>query len=220
MADDPTDYQGNSNKEKEKKAKEEKKRPDKHIEQIVSTPAIVKKKGIFRRAKETLIEVDFKDTVAYVVADVIIPGAKDMLFDVLMNGAKHSIFGDRRGVSSSRRPYDERESHVVYNRGVDKGSRSMGINRYAPARERGSRSQRYGIDNFIITDKQEADFILEAMADAIETYKVVSVADLNQMIGVTVHPIDHKWGWTRLDGVGVQPVREGYLIDLPEPEPI
>lgn len=223
MADDPIDYQGNSQKGKEDKGKEQKrqKAKEKKIETIVTTPAVVKKKGIFRRAKETLIEVDFKSTMAFVVADVLIPAAKDMLFDAIKDGAKHSIFGGRAGRSSvMRRAYDDRESHVIYNRGVDRGSRSMGISRFAPDRERGSRSNRYGIDNFILVNKQEADDVLESMGDAIETYQVVSVADLNQMIGIPVRPIDHKWGWTRLDGVDVHQTREGYLIDLPEPEPI
>jgi hypothetical protein len=220
MADDPIDYQGNSKREKEDKGKAQKRQKpdDKKVEAIVSTPVIVKKKGIFRRAKDTLIEVDFKSTVAYVIADVLIPAAKEMVFDSIINGAKYSIFGDSRG---GRRGYTpERESHVVYNRGIDRGSRSMGISRYAPEPTRGSRTHRYGIDNFIIVDKQEAELILENMAEAIEQFQVVSVADLNQMIGVPVRPIDHKWGWSRMDGVDMYQVREGYMIDLPEPESI
>jgi hypothetical protein len=222
MADDPTDYQGNSKRDKEDKGKEKKQAAkEKKIDTIVSAPAVVKKKGVFRRAKDTLIEVDFKSTMAYVVVDVLIPAAKDMVYDAITNGAKHSIFGGRGRGGVMRRSYsDDRESHVIYNRGVDRGSRSMGINRYAPEPQRGSRSNRYGIDNFIIVDRQEAELVLESMADAIETYQVVSVADLNQMIGIAVRPIDHKWGWTRVDGVEVHQTREGYLIDLPEPEPI
>ncbi len=218
--DQTTNYQGNSKKEKENKDKEQKRQKpdDKKIEPIVTSPAIIKKKGIFRRAKDTLIEVDFKETVAHVIAEVLIPAAKEMIFDSIIDGAKYSIFGDRRG---GRRSYsNERESHVVYNRGIDKGSRSMGISRYAPEREMGSRTQRYGINSIIIVERQEAIDIIDSMADAIEEWKVVSVADLNQMIGVTVRPIDHKWGWTRMDGISMHNVREGYLIELPEPESI
>lgn len=225
MADEPTDYQGNSRKEKEEKGQDQKKaKPEARtpVEPIVTTPVIVKKKGIFRRAKETLIEVDFKSTMAHVIVNVLIPAAKDMVFDAFVDGAKHSIYGGRAGRGVGRRYIgDDRESHVIYNRGIDKGSRSMGVSsRYAPSPERGSRSQRYGIDNFIITDRQEAELILESMSDAIEKYEVVSVADLNQMIGIAVKPIDHTWGWTRTDGVHIIQTREGYLIDLPEPESI
>lgn len=223
MADDPTDYQGNSKREKEQKGKEQKKaKPDgKTVEAVVTAPVIVKKKGIFRRAKETLIEVDFKSTMTHVIVNVLIPAAKDMVFDAFVDGAKHSIYGGRASRGVGRRYVsDDRESHVIYNRGIDKGSRSMGVSRYAPSPQNGPRSQRYGIDNFIIVDKQEAELVLESMADAIETYEVVSVADLNQMIGIPVRPIDHKWGWTSIVGVEIHQTRDGYLVDLPEPESI
>lgn len=220
MAEDPTDYAGKAKQPKAGKPKAEasseegeKKGP------IVTAPVIVKKKGIFRKVKDTLVEVDFRSTVAYVIADVLIPAAKETVFDALVKGGSYSIFGDR-SVRGRGRTYHSGsdDSYVTYNRGVDRGSRSMGVGRRAPEPQRGPRNRRYGIDNFIITDKQEADLIVESMLNAIEEYEYVTVGDLNEMLGIDVHPIDNKWGWTRIDGIEILQVREGYLIDLPEPE--
>ncbi len=220
MPDEPTDYTGNSKREKEAKAKGQKGEKDvaKKIETIVTTPVIVQKRGIFRRMKDTLVEVDFKSTVAYVIADVLIPAAKETVFDALVKGGSYSIFGDRSVRGRGRTYHSSDESHVTYSRGIDRGSRSMGLGRHAPEPQRGSRSHRYGIDNFIIVDKQEAELIVESMLNAIEEFEYVSVADLNEMIGIKPHPIDYKWGWTRVDGVEIHQVSQGYLIDLPEPE--
>jgi hypothetical protein len=48
----------------------------------------------------------------------------------------------------------------------------------------------------------------------------VSVADLYELLGVAADHTDQKWGWRTLGGASVRRVRDGYLLDLPQPEPI
>ena len=58
------------------------------------------------------------------------------------------------------------------------------------------------------------------MNDIIDTYEVVSVADLNELVGLPTSYMDNKWGWIYLGDVQVRQIREGFLIDLPSAEPI
>ena len=58
------------------------------------------------------------------------------------------------------------------------------------------------------------------MCEAIETYQMVSVADLYDLVGVTGDYTDNKYGWTNLRNAKVVRVRDGYMIDLPKALPI
>jgi len=40
------------------------------------------------------------------------------------------------------------------------------------------------------------------------------------LVGLAATHTDNKWGWTDLSGAGVSRIRGGYLLDLPEPEPL
>lgn len=92
--------------------------------------------------------------------------------------------------------------------------------RSAPPIDPRSRSSRSLMDDIILSNRDEAEMVLETLTGIIDQYEVASVADLKEMVGLRVTPIDVKWGWVYLGGTKVVQVRDGYLIDLPPAEPI
>ena len=78
----------------------------------------------------------------------------------------------------------------------------------------------HNFDEIILATRVEAETTLEQLYDVIAKYQVVSVADMYEMVGAKAYATDNKWGWTDLRGAGVQRIREGYLLNLPKPEPI
>jgi hypothetical protein len=54
----------------------------------------------------------------------------------------------------------------------------------------------------------------------VSRYESASVADLYELVGLSSVHTDNRWGWTDLTGAGVSRIRGGYLLDLPEPEPL
>jgi hypothetical protein len=64
--------------------------------------------------------------------------------------------------------------------------------------------------------------VLERMFDILQNYDVVLVADLYALTGIAGSHTDHRWGWTSVcEGRKVIPCAvHGYLLDLPEPEPL
>jgi hypothetical protein len=58
------------------------------------------------------------------------------------------------------------------------------------------------------------------MTDIIDVYKVASVTDLHDLVGLPSTYVDNKWGWENLSYANVRQIREGYLLDLPPVEPI
>ena len=54
----------------------------------------------------------------------------------------------------------------------------------------------------------------------IERYQSATVADLYELVGVQGSYTDDKWGWVDIRGAGITRVRNGYLLDLPRPQPL
>lgn len=208
---DPTDYAGNSKKDRENEAKD-KGKPEKDIKKVVTQAVTVKKKGFGRRLKDSFIEADVRTVISYIVSEKVIPGAKNIILDSIYNGFEKMFFP-----GENRRPGGQ-HSRISYS-GI---SRSIGGSplRNAPRLERGPRSARQAREEFVIPSKKEAEEILELMNDVIDNYDVVSLADYYEMVDQPISPVDQKWGWAFLGDVGILQVRGGYLIDLPPAEPI
>jgi hypothetical protein len=72
----------------------------------------------------------------------------------------------------------------------------------------------------VLTSRAEAEDVIDRLFDLVGKYDTASVADLYELVGFDSAHTDYKWGWTDLRGAGVAKVREGYLLDLPDPTPI
>lgn len=211
---EPTDYAGNSKKDKGTVPKNEGK-PEKEIRKVVAVPVVVRKKGIVKRVKDAIVEADFQSVFSYVVSDILIPGAKNMIVNSISNGAERMFFPGSR----PRGGMMGQGSRISYS-GISRSGVGGSPLRGAPALERGARSTRQARDEFIIPTRKEAEEILELMSDVIDNYEVCSVADFNEMVDQPSHHIDQKWGWSYLGDVQILQVRGGYIVDLPPAEPI
>ena len=116
------------------------------------------------------------------------------------------LYGETRSKSKSR---DTKVSYTKYydrDRDYDRPARSRG--RYG-----------YDYDDIILDTRKEAEEVLDRMDDLIDTYGVVSVADLYDLVGISGNYTDNKYGWTNLRNADVQRVRDGYLLKLPKALP-
>lgn len=209
------DYQGNSQKDKQPK-------PEKNIEKVISGEVIVKKKPLGRKIRDTIVEADFKSVVRYVWSDVLIPAAKNMIVDSVYSGINRAVYkGDSRGRYSQRPGYTSYGSgpRVSYPNSPLRGYSDSASRHQAPPITVGSRD-RYIQDDIILTDRGDAERMVEALREAVDKFDVISVGDMNQMIGRPTTPSDFKWGWVFLGDVQIRQIRDGYLIDIPLPEPI
>jgi hypothetical protein len=58
------------------------------------------------------------------------------------------------------------------------------------------------------------------MDELIETYGLVRVADLYDLVGITGNYTDNKYGWMNIRNADIVRVRDGYMIKLPRAMPI
>ncbi len=212
------DYTGNSNKDKETGASVQKGKPK--TEKVIVTDVVIKKKSLGRRFRDLFIEADFKTAGRGVFLDVMVPAAKNMLYDAVTGGAARVIYN--RSVGGQSRQMGSRATYTPYDTGPQRSGFGGNPMRHAPMTSPDPRvhTPRLRQNEFIISNKEEAEQVLESMKDIVDQYEIASVADLNQAVGLPFSPVDTKWGWTNLSGTAITQIREGFLINFPPPEPI
>lgn len=189
---------------------------EKVVEQVVTGEATSRKKSLGRRFREVFIGGDTKSVVAYVITDVLVPQAKDMLSEAVSSGFERLIYGDS---SRPNRRYGNRPQSgpgpTNYTRYAVRGNNPIGRQGQEDRRPTASvRTQ--DLDDILLATRVEAETVIDRMYDLLRDYETVSVADVHSLIGWTSSYTDQKWGWTDLQGTDVRRVRDGYILILPK----
>lgn len=194
----------------------------KEIKPVVTGEVITRKKPLGKRFMETFLGGDAKGVGSYVLFDVMIPAAKDMVADAVSQGVERTLFGEVRTTSRRGRGFGV-SSFTAYNRMSD--PRSPLSRREDPReRERASLSRRaratHNFDEIILSTRAEATEVLDSLIELISSYELATVADLYALVDQTPSFTDERWGWADLRGTEIIRTRHGYLLNLPRPEPI
>jgi hypothetical protein len=191
-------------------------RPEgKNISPVVKSGAVRRKNSLRKQFSKAFIGGDFKSAVSYALIDVMLPSAREMIIDSFIGGIEKLFRGDtrRRGSLS---PQSGPTGFVSYNRYAQGGNRLGGLQRTMSRRARA----RHDFDEIILDTRGEAEDVLERLHEVVSQYECATVADLYELVSLPSTHADNKWGWTDLTGSDVTRIRGGYLLDLPEPEPI
>lgn len=193
-------YRNNSNKSKEEASR----KPEK----VISGEAKKKKKTEVRKFAESFIQGDVKEIKTYLIFDVLIPYLKKGVLDMLNKGASMLLLGNASGAKSIS---DIKASKVAYSKMYDERE----------PRPWSARTRRYDYDDLVYESNEDAVSVLNAMADILDRYKIVKVADLYDLSNVTPSQTDYNYGWTDLRTASVSQISNGgFVINLPRPMPI
>lgn len=208
---DEHDYKPNSHKYKEARANEEVKEEGRQkVEKIVNGRVKTKKKNEITKFKDIFIAEDVSNVKSYILMDVLVPAVKKAVSDIVTNGIDMILYG-----GNGRRGSDRfGASKVSYQRYYDRGDDRRAVS------DQRTRTG-YSYDDIILDTRGEAEEVLARMDELIETYGIVSVADLYDLVGVTGNYTDNKYGWTNIRNA--EPVRMrdgGYMLKLPKALPI
>lgn len=192
----------------------------KKIERVTSADAVQRKRGLGRQFKDTFIGGDARTAVNYMIVDVVIPAIQDTLIDALQGGVERLFRGEnarprRTGVMGG---YGN-VGHVNYQR-MSSNPTASRQNQQPRMLSRRSRA-RNSFEELVIPSRQEAEEVIDRMFDILSRYGAVSVADLYELTGIQSSHTDMKYGWLELRGAKAVRLRQGgFLLDLPEPEPL
>lgn len=199
------EYKSNSNRSK---AAAQVATQEKRADKVVTGTVINKKKNGFRKFMDEFISEDAKNVKTYVFGEVLIPAIKKAISDIVTDGIDMILYGEsRRG---GRRSSADRVSYRSYyddrSRGSYKDDRVL--------------SSRYSYDDIILSSRAEAEEVIARMDELMDTYKLVRVADLYDLVGITGSYTDNQYGWTNIRTATVERVRDGYMIKMPKAMPI
>lgn len=201
------DYAPNSNrfKEEQKLATSE----DKRVSKVVKGNVKTKKKSEISKFADIFIAEDFNTVVKYAFTDVLIPGAKKVIRDVLFEGID-MLFG-----TTGRRDRRDGGSSVSYAKFYEKDR-----DRDRRPSESLHAKTRFNYDNIVFESRGEAASVLDEMNNVIDTYKFVSVADLFEMAGLDQPYTSNKFGWSNISNADIVRVSDGYILKLPKAMPL
>lgn len=205
---DTSKLPSNSYKNKESKSKN-----DKKVEKAIEGEVIQKKKGVGKQLAELFVGDDAKDVGRYLLFDVFLPAAKSTISDLVSQGVDRFLFGSS-STKSSRISGSSYTSYGSRNRFRGSTERSEDT-RYASTRK-----NRTEYTDILFRTRDEAEAVFDKMLALIDSYDVVSVADFNDLVGITGEYTDEKFGWSDLADVTIVRKRDGYLIDLDRPKPL
>ena len=202
------DYKPNSNRFKtEQKQKEN--ATEKRVEKpVVTGKVITKKPSKFRKLTGEFISEDAKNVKSYVFGEVLIPAIKKAISDIVTDGIDIILYGESRGGKKR-----STASHVSYRDYYDRDTRSSRYDR--PALNSG-----YSYDDIILDSRGEAEEVLSRLDEIMDAYKLVRVADLYDLVGITAPHTANAYGWTNIRNAEVVRVRNGYMIKMPRAIPL
>lgn len=217
------DYQGNTNKGKEKPTEKPKKEKaesekDEKLEKVVQGEVVTRKKPLGTRMKDIFFGGDFTSAGQYLAAEVLLPAFRNLLIESITKGAERVVLGDS---SLARgRPQTGYGPRVTYNSPINRGPYRETTGRRAnlPDQPTNRPRGRHDSTQVILASKGDAEMVLERMQDIIDRYEVASIADLHELTGLPTSHTDNKWGWESLRYAEIRQIREGYLLDLPPAE--
>lgn len=206
-------YEPNSFKSKEEqKAAEEKK-----LDKVVTNPVKVRKRNEVQKMADSFLSEDVSNIKSFVISEVLVPAAKKVISDTI--GGISDIIKDSINVCL----YGEAEARkkrqagggtrFSYEKCFDKSDSRpvIGINR----------GKRY--DDVVISTRAEAEDVLSTLEEYISKYEFVSIANLNELLGISGDYTDRNYGWTDIRNASVVRVRDeygyGYILKLPRALP-
>lgn len=192
------EYASNSFKSKENDIK----KPEEKVKKVVSGNVSIRKSNpIIGRISEIFVPSDVENVKDYIIETKVIPSVKSMLLDIV------TMFLDDGSV---RHRYSSPGSKISYQRYYEKPNERRPYSN--------DRKTVYQVDEITISDRGEAEQVLDSMRDYIDRYDAIPVAAYYDLVGVTNTDYTcNNFGWLDLSDARVKRNRYGFYIDLPRP---
>lgn len=205
------DYPPNSFKYKEEQKKQAQQKEEKRVEKVVTGVVKTKKKSKAEKFMGNFISEDAKSVKSYVFGEVLIPAIKKAISDIVTDGIDIILYGESRRGSRGRSTADR----VSYRNYYDGGYSRPRMNE-----RQALMTGQYSYDDIVLQSRGEAEDVLARMDELMDTYGLVRVADLYDLVGITGNYTDNKYGWTNITRAEIVRTRDGFMIKMPRAVPI
>lgn len=209
---------------------------EKVIRQVVTEPVKRKKRGLGKAFAEFFGGEDGRSVGEYVVMSIVAPAIQQMLFQVLnqsVSAAQRNMTNAiNRGFSGggfgfqqyppqqTQYPQPLQGNYVQTRTPYNQMGNAAYPQPAQPAMISPGGRRMHNFDEIIITDLNQANEVIAMLQAFLQDYPNVSVADLYQIIGERVNPVDNEWGWNDLSTARIVQAPGGFRLALPRPQPL
>lgn len=209
----PAELPGNTNKSKERPPVT----PEpKKIESVVTGPVRRQKTSLGKKFKETFFSASAGSVGEYIIFEVLVPAVKDTVSELVQQTIERALFGEVRPQNRRGPVRPGGTSYTSYNRFAQDPRQRPGPELPRQDLSRHARSV-HNFDEIVLATRIEAETVIARMYELLERYDTVSVSDLYELVDISREYTAENWGWTELTGARAIRVRNGYMLDLPQP---
>lgn len=188
---------------------------DKKFTKVTKGKITVAKKSPAKKFADIFIAGDINQVKKTIIYDMILPAGKNLLLNVVNSAFRMILFNDQRGVyNSPQNGYYQPQNNGFYPSQPSYASYYTRNNsqQYSPQ----TPTAGYSSDQTItFASREDAECVLGQMINTIATYRMVSVADFYDLVGVTTSYTDNAYGWYDLSTASIRATAGGYVIDFP-----
>lgn len=196
-------YQPNSHKAKAEGSDS----AEKKVEKVITGSAKIKKKSEMHKLSDVFSGKDSAEVKEYLMSDVIIPGIKKIVWEIVTGAFDMILFG-----GNGRTKKNTNAGYVSYNNYS---------NRREPSRDEQSRARtRYSYGELVLETRGDAEDVMDRLHEAIREYGMATVADMYDAAGLSCNYTDNKYGWRNLHDAQIVRVRDGYMLKMPPAGPL
>lgn len=178
---------------------------------IISGTAVERKESLRKKFLHAYAGDSAQSVGQYLVMDVIVPGTKNIIADLVTQGIHRLLYGASRPTQNGVRSNVGGGYGKFFNGGANQSQQqSQPVVRQA--------QPVHGFGEIILQSRPDAELVIDSLRELIEAYGNAKVANLYSLVGITGDFTNQSYGWTNLSRAGVIQIREGYLLDLPQPE--
>lgn len=195
------DYPDNSHSAREQRA--DAKSTERKLEKVVNGETKTRKKSEVKKFANIFVPEDAENIKSYILTDVIVPGIKNAIADVVST----MLFGEPGHIGRNGGNRGSKISYQKYYRDDRDDRRDYGRPRSAAG---------FDYDDILFETRGDADLVLDQLESCIANYGIASVADLYDLAGITCRSYTaNKYGWTDIRSAKVVRTRDGYILQLP-----
>ncbi len=185
--------------------KEENERPP--TQKVVNGQVVRKKPTKTSRFLSLMIADDIPSVKEYILLDVIIPGCKDIISDVIKGSIDQLMYGGDRRYTNAKQSSNYTTYNMYRNNKYSNNTRAE----QQPARNTNIFTEVY------LQSRTDADNVISELNSIVEQYGEATVADYNQCVGIAGKYTDCNFGWSDLRYLSPTRRRQGWTIGLMKP---
>lgn len=186
---------------------------EKRFDKVV-TGTVETRQNNGRKLVGMLISDDAKNVGSFALMDVLIPSIKKAVVDIVTDGIQMIVYGNVQDgrKRNNKIAYNEYwNEHRVRSYNGDRDNRGYDYHH----------TNRFEDRDILYDSAREAEEVRRHMLDALDRYRVVTVADLYDMSGLEIPSYTaYDYGWTKLHDIDIVRVRDRYMLRLPRALPI